>query len=175
MHSQRKLVLALFALLAIVAVVAGCGGGDSSSSSSSDTTSTEGSESAETGDSGGEAPTKAVFIKEADKICTDDENELDEEIEAFAKEKGFAESEEPSEALQIEAFHDLVLPNIARQAEDLASLTPPEGDEETIEELTDTLSEEVEAAEAESGLPGEDTLKGATDMAKAYGFKSCGS
>jgi hypothetical protein len=169
LHSPRKLVLLLAALLVLAALVAGCGGGDSSSSSTSATTDTEG------GESSGEAPTKAVFIKEADKICTDDENELNEEIEAFAKEKGISTSEEPSEDLQIELFHELVLPNIARQAEDLAALTPPEGEESTIEDLTDTLSEEVEAAEEESGLPGEDTLKGATDKAKAYGFKSCGS
>jgi hypothetical protein len=165
---KRRLVLALFAVLALAALVAGCGGGGSSSSTS-DTTSTENS------DSSGEAPTKAVFIKEADKICTDDEDQLNEEIEAFAKEEDISTSEEPSKDVQIELFHDLVLPNIAKQAEDLGALTPPEGDEETIEELTDTLSEEVEVAEEEDGLPGEDTLKGATDMAKAYGFKSCGS
>lgn len=169
MYSQRKIALMLAALLALAALVAGCGGGGSSSDSTSDTTSTESS------DSSGEAPTKAAFIKEGDKICTDDEAELNEEIEAFAKEKGISTSEEPAEALQIELFHELVLPNIARQAEDLAALTPPEGDEATIEELTDTLSEEVEAAEEESGLPGEETLKGATDQARAYGFKSCGS
>lgn len=169
MYSQRKIALMLAALLALAALVAGCGGGGSSSGSTSDTTSTESS------DSSGEAPTKAAFIKEGDKICTDDEAELNEEIEAFAKEKGISTSEEPAEALQIELFHELVLPNIARQAEDLAALTPPEGDEATIEELTDTLSEEVEAAEEESGLPGEETLKSATDQARAYGFKSCGS
>jgi hypothetical protein len=169
LYSQRKIVLMLAALLALAGLVAGCGGGGSSSGSTSDTTSTE------SGDSSGGAPTKAVFIKEADKICTDDEAELNEEITAFAKEKGISTSEEPAEDLQIELFHDLVLPNIARQAEDIAALTPPEGDEETIEELTDTLSEEVAAAEEESGLPGDETLKGATDMAKVYGFKSCGS
>jgi hypothetical protein len=169
LHSQRKIVLMLAALLALAALVAGCGGGGSSSGSTSDTTSTEG------GESSGEAPTKAAFIKEADKICTDDEDELNEEITAFAKEKGISTSEEPSEALQVELFQELVLPNIAKQAEELAALTPPEGDEATIEDLTDTLSEEVAEAEEETGLPGEETLKGATDKAKAYGFKSCGS
>jgi len=169
LYSQRKIVLMLAALLALAALVAGCGGGGSSSGSTSDTTSTESS------DSGGEAPTKAAFIKEADKICTDDEDELNEEITAFAKENGISTTEEPAEGLQVELFHELVLPNIARQAEELAALTPPEGDEATIEELTDALSEEVAAAEEESGLPGEETLKGATEMAKAYGFKSCGS
>jgi hypothetical protein len=169
LYSQLKIVVMLAALLALAALVAGCGGGGSSSSSGSDTTSTE------SGDSSGEVPTKAAFIKEADKICTDDEDELNEEITAFAKEKGISTSEEPAEDVQVELFHELVLPNIARQAEDLAALTPPEGDEATIEELTDTLSEEVAEAEEETGLPGEETLKGATDQARAYGFKSCGS
>jgi hypothetical protein len=168
---KRRLVVALFALLATVLIAAGCGS-SSSSTSGSDTTGGSTSES----DSGGEAPTKAAFIKEADKICTDDEDELTGEITAFAKENDIPiEKEEPNEDQQAELFHAVVLPNIAKQAEELAELTPPEGDEETIEDLTDTLSEEVAEAEEESGLPGEDTLKGATDKAKAYGFKSCGS
>jgi hypothetical protein len=170
---QRRLVVALFALLAVVLIAAGCGGGGSSSSSTSGSDTTGGSTTES--EAGGGGPTKAAFIKEGDAICTKDEDELNEEIDAFAKEKGISTKKEPSEALQIELFHNLVLPNIAKQAEELAALTPPEGDEETIEDLTDTLSEEVAAAEEESGLPGQDTLKGATDKAKAYGFKSCGS
>jgi hypothetical protein len=165
---QRKLVLTLAAVLALAALVAGCGGGGSSSASSSSTADSGASES------GGEAPTKAAFIKEADKICTEDEDELNKEITVYLKENG-VEEEEPSEDQQAELFHSLVLPNIAKQAEEIAALTPPEGDESTIEELTDTLEEEVAEAEDESGVPGEDTLKGATDQAKAYGFKSCGS
>jgi hypothetical protein len=170
---KRSLVVALFALLATVLIAAGCGGGGSSSSSTSGSDTTGGSTSES--DSGGEAPTKAAFIKEGDQICTTDEDELNEEITAFAKENGISTNKEPSKDLQIELFHNLVLPNIAKQAEELAALTPPEGDEGTIEDLTDTLSEEVAEAEEEDGLPGDDTLKGATDKAKAYGFKSCGS
>jgi hypothetical protein len=169
LHTQRRIALMLAALLALAALVAGCGGGGSSSSGSSESGSTTSTESS------GEAPTKAAFIKEADAICTKDENELNKEIEAFAEENEISTSEEPTEDLQIEAFKTLVLPNISKQAEEIAALTPPEGDESTIEDLTDTLEEEVSAAEEESGLPGEDTLKGATDKAKAYGFKSCGS
>ena len=165
---KRKLVLALVAVLALAAVVAGCGGGSSSSGAGSTETSTS--------DAGGEAPTKAVFIKEADAICGEDEDELVEEVEAFAKEKGIVlEKEEPSEALQAELFREVVLPNIGRQAEEIAALTPPEGDEETIEDLTDTLSSEVAEAEEESGVPAQDTLAEATKKAKAYGLKVCGS
>jgi hypothetical protein len=170
---KRKIAATLFALLALVAVIAGCGGGGSSSDTSGGGTTAETDNST---DSGGAAPTKAVFIKEGDKICTDDENELTGELEAFAKEKGIdLKKDELTSDQETELFQEVVLPNIAKQAEDLAALTPPEGDEETIEELTDTLSSEVEEAEDDGGKPGDDTLAGATEMAKAYGFKSCGS
>jgi hypothetical protein len=172
---KRGFALALLALLAIAAVVAGCGGGGSSSDTSGSTTggSTEAEEGGSTESSGG-APTKAAFIKEGDEICANDEDELNTELEAFVKENGI-KNEEPSEAQQEELFQELVLPNIAKQGEEIAALTPPEGDEKTIEELTDALAEEVKEAEEDGGLPGEDTLAGATKMAKAYGFKECGS
>jgi hypothetical protein len=167
---KRKIAATLFALLAMAAVVAGCGGG--SSSTGGDSTGGGSTEA----DSGSAAPTKAAFIKEGDEICTDDENELNKEIEGFAKENNLdIEKDELSSDQETELFQELVLPNISRQAEDLAALTPPEGDEETIEELTDTLTSEVEEAEEAGGKPGSDTLAGATKMANAYGFKSCGS
>ena len=172
MH-KRKIVAALVGLLAVAAVVAGCGGGGSSSSSTGGDSTSGGSTEA---DSGGAAPTKAAFIKEADAICTADENELNKEIEAFAKENNIDLTEgELSSDQETELFQELALPNIAKQAEALAALTPPEGEEETIEELTDTLTSEVEEAEDAGGPPADDTLAGATKMAKAYGFKSCGS
>jgi hypothetical protein len=164
---KRRLVPAVLALFAIVLVAAGCGGGGSSSGSS-----TGGSTEA---DSGGGAPTKAAFIKDADKVCTAAENELTAEVKEFAKENNIPiGGEGPSEAQQIELFQGVILPNIAQQGEEIAALTPPEGDESTIEELTSTLEDEVGEAEKEGGL-GEEALAGATKLAKAYGFKSCGS
>jgi hypothetical protein len=164
---KRKIAAALVALLALVVVVAGCGGGGSSSSST-------GGGSTEA-DSGGAAPTKAAFIKEGDKVCTAAEDELTEEITEFAKEHNIPlEGKEPSKAQQTELFQEVVLPNIARQGEELAALTPPEGDEETIEDLTSRLETEVEEAEEEGGVS-DTALSGATKKAKEYGFKSCGS
>jgi hypothetical protein len=152
--------------VALVAVVAGCGGGGSSSSST-------GGGSTEA-DSGG-APTKSAFIKEADKVCGAAEDELTEEVTEFAKEHNIPiEKSEPSEDQQTELFQEVVLPNIARQGEELAALTPPEGDEGTIEDLTSTLESEVEEAEAEGGVS-DSALAGATKKARAYGFKVCGS
>jgi hypothetical protein len=169
---KRKIAATLFAVLAMAVVVAGCGGGSSSSSTGGDSTGGGSTEA----DSGGAAPTKAVFIKEGDEICTGEENELNKEIEAFAKENNIdLKKDELSSAQETELFQELVLPNIAKQAEEIAALTPPEGDEETIEDLTDTLTSEVEEAEDAGGKPASDTLAGATKKAKAYGFKSCGS
>jgi hypothetical protein len=177
---KRSIFLALFALLAAAVIVAGCGGGGSSSDTTGTTGSTEEAEETETGGSGeegeeesGSAPSKATFIKEADEVCKADEEELDTELEAFTKENNI--KEEPTEAQQEELFQELVLPNIARQGEEIAALTPPEGEEEKVEELTDALSEEVKEAEEEGGLPGEGTLAGATEKAKAFGLKVCGS
>jgi hypothetical protein len=180
---SRKLVLALVALLALAALVAGCGGGSSSSSESSSTTSSE-SGSAETesdsgkseSSSGGPAPTKAAFIKEADKICSKADAVMTEEISGYAEENDIpiTEEEEPSEDQEIEIFHAVILPNIGKQAEEIAVLTPPEGDEGTIEDLTDTLAKEVSEAEGEDGVPDGNTLQGATEKAHAYGLKLCG-
>jgi ABC-type glycerol-3-phosphate transport system substrate-binding protein len=167
---KRKIAAAIFAVLAIAVVAAGCGGGGDSTGGS---TSTDGGSTE--ADSGGAAPTKAAFIKEADKVCTAAENELTEEVTEFAKEHNIPlEKEEPNKNQQTELFQEVVLPNIARQGEELAALTPPEGDEETIEDLTSTLETEVEEAEEEGGV-GDEALSGATKKAKAYGFKSCGS
>jgi hypothetical protein len=165
---KRRLAPAILALLAIVLVAAGCGGGGSSSGGSTGGGSTE-------SDSGGEAPTKAAFIKEADKVCASAENELTAEVKEFAKQNNIPiGGEGPDEAQQIELFQGVILPNIAQQGEEIAALTPPEGDESTIEELTSTLEDEVGEAEKEGGL-GEEALAGATKLAKAYGFKTCGS
>ena len=168
---KRRIAAALFAVLGLAVVAAGCGGGGDSTGDSAGTT---GSSSGS--DSGGAAPTKAAFIKEADQICGAAEDDLSEEISEYAKEHDIPiAKEEPSPDQEAELFQEVVLPNVARQGEEIAALTPPEGDEETIEELTSTLADEVAEAEDDGGGPGDDTLSGATKQAEAYGFKTCGS
>jgi hypothetical protein len=163
---MRRLSVALLALIAIVLVATGCGGGGSSGG-------TTGGSSTESESNG--APSKAAFIKEADEVCGDAEDELTAEVKVFAKEKSIPiDGEKPTEAQQTELFQQVILPNIAKQGEELAALTPPEGDESTIEKLTSTLEKEVTEAEEEGGL-GEEALAGATKLARAYGFKTCGS
>jgi hypothetical protein len=161
----KRALAVLFACLAIAAVAAGCGGGD-------DTTS--GGESTE---ASGSAPTKAVFVKEADGICADSNEVINEEFAEFSKENDISEKEEPSEELQVEAYESIVLPNVAEQGEEIAALTPPEGDEESVEEITDALAAGVEDAEADPQqlVEGKNPLADASKKARAYGMKVCGS
>jgi hypothetical protein len=195
---MRRIAALIFALLALALVAAGCGGGGDSTggSSSADTTSSESSESSggdeaeagseeeESGDeaesgaeesSSGAAPTKAAFIKEADAVCSKAELKLSEEVLEFAKEAGIdiEKEEEPSDDQKTEIYEQIVLPNIANQAKELEALTPPKGDEATIEELTSTLSDEAENADP-SNLD-ENTFEDASKIAQEYGLHSCGA
>jgi hypothetical protein len=193
---MRKIAALIFALLALGLVAAGCGGGGDStgSSSTADTTSSssEGSESgsgdesaeaeaegeSDEGESGsGAAPTKAAFIKEADQICTAGDTKLSEEVVSFAEGKGIdlEKEEEPSEDQQVEIYEQIILPNIAKQAEDLEALTPPAGEEDQVEDITSTLTKEVEEAEEDPSDIGNGTLEGASKKAQAYGLKACGA
>jgi hypothetical protein len=167
---MRKLAVALFAVLAIAVIAAGCGGGGDSTAAESEAAS-GGSES------GGAAPSKAAFIKEGDSVCSKAELQLSKEIIAFAKENGIdiEGEEEPTKDQQTEMYEQIVLPNIAGQAERLEALTPPKGDEETVEDITSTLTREVEEAEEHPDDLGEDPLKEASAKAQAYGLTSCGS
>ena len=167
--SQTKLSLVFAAVLALAALGTGCGGGGSTAPGSGSTASTEVDQVAP------ESSAKAVFIEEADKICSKGNAKLSEEISEYAEEKGISITEQgPSEAQRIKIFHLVVLPNFARQAEEIAALTPPKGDERAIEDLTETLAKEVAEAEKAKGAA-EVTLQAATEKAQAYGLKTCGS
>jgi hypothetical protein len=161
----KRALVALFACL-MVAVAAACGGGGDSTSS--------GGESSE---ASGSAPTKAVFVKEADAICRKADTELNEEIESYAKENGIPLGKEPTKAQQEEIYAAVVLPNVGRQGEEIDALTPPEGEEDEVGEIVDALAQGVEEGEADpAGLvEGKNPLEDASSKATAYGMKVCGS
>jgi hypothetical protein len=200
---MRRLAALIFAVLALALVAAGCGGGGDStggsssadtgsssaesstdSSESSDESESEESESSaeagsedeaeEESSSSGASPSKAAFIKEADKICTTADTKLSEEVISYAKENNISIEEEPSKDDQTKIYEAVVLPNIHKQAEDLEALTPPAGDESEVEDITSTLTQEVEDAEGDPSNISESTLKEASEKAHAYGLKTCG-
>jgi hypothetical protein len=162
----KRALVALLACLAVAAAVAGCGGGSSTSSSSGDSSAASSA-----------PPTKAAFVKEADGICRAADAELNEEIESYAKENGIPLGKEPSKQQQIEIYEAVVLPNVKGQGDEIATLTPPRGEEEAVEEIVDALSEGVEEAEADPAelTEGKNPLAAASSKAKAYGMKVCGA
>jgi hypothetical protein len=166
----KRALAALAACLAIVVVGAGCGGGSGSTTGSS--TSGE-----ETSAESGSAPTKATFIKEADAICKESHAELTEEVESYAEEHGISIEKEPSKPQQEEIYEAVVLPNLAKQGEEIGALTPPAGDEDAVGEIVDALDSGVEEAEADPRLlvEGKDPFSDASSKARAYGMKVCGS
>jgi hypothetical protein len=162
---RKRVLAALLTCLALAVVAAGCGGGGDTTGGG------EGTDESET------APTKAAFIKEADGVCKAADEELNEEIESYAKENGISTTKEPTKAQQEEIYAEVVLPNVAGQGDDIDALTPPEGDEVKVEEIVHALDSGVEEAEANPGLlvEGKNPLEDASSKAKAYGMKVCGA
>ncbi len=124
------------------------------------------------GDDGSDAPTKSEFIAEADAICA----QGDEEIQKAGEEQ-FGD-EAPNREDLVAFAEDTVIPNIEQQATDLRELTPPEGDEKTIESLLDSLDDGVSeladdpAAAVESQ---QNPLVDANEQAREYSLTSCGN
>lgn len=123
---------------------------------------------------GGESLSKAEYIKMGDQIC----REGDKEIERSARERFGDAQQQPSRDKLVGFIEDDVVPNIENQISELRELSPPEGDEDTVNAIYDSADESIEAvkespekavAEGASN-PFAETNKLATD----YGFKACG-
>ena len=147
-----------FSVLAFAALAVGCGGGDDSSDASS-----------------ASAPlTKAEFIKQADAICDEASQQSQTEAEEFAKENDF-ELEEANKKQLEEAVSAVLIPNLNQQAEDIAALDAPAGDEERIEELTASLEDAAAEVEDDPGVVfSGDALAEPGKLAEDYGLKVCG-
>jgi hypothetical protein len=119
---------------------------------------------------GDDAPSKDEYIAQADAICRDADEALNEEIqEAFGT--------KPPTQQQILAFSESnAIPNLEDQLADLRALTPPEGEEETVTQIYDTLEEAIAQIKED---PASDTappaLEDATQQAKDFGLVVCGS
>lgn len=150
---MRGLKVTLIALVVLLAALVGfgCGGDDSSS---------------------GSALTKAEFIKQADGVCKKGEARIEAEAGKYEKENEIA-----TEAQQEELISEVVVPGIQAQAEEIAALGAPEGDEEKIEAMVEAV--ESGAAELEAnplaGMEGKSPLGEASKIAGAYGLKECAS
>jgi hypothetical protein len=145
----------LFGALAIAMIAVGCGSSDDSTSSL----------------------TKAEFIAQADAICKKGNAEIESDFEAFAKENGLKENQEPSKAQGVELVETTLVPNIQGQADELRALDPPSEDEAEVTAMLDSLDEGIEEAEADPEAlfaSKTDPFGPANKIAKEYGLKVCG-
>ncbi|HET7444963.1 MAG TPA: hypothetical protein VFJ57_09930 [Solirubrobacterales bacterium] len=159
---------ALLGALVVALLATGCGGGGDDSSSTASVDSTESSDS-------GSSLTKAEFIKQGDEICKQGDAAIEDEANKFAEENGI-DTENPTEAQQEEVVEQVLGPAIKRQAEEIADLGPPQGEEEAVEEIVAAVGQGAEEIEEDpkAVVNGENPLAEASKLAKAYGFKQCG-
>ena len=155
--SKRLLALAV-GVLALGLVAAGCGSSDDSTDTVEETVTL----------------TKAEFIKQGDQICKQAEEDSETEAEEFAEENGFTLENASEEQLE-EAVAEVLIPALNRQAEEIDALGAPEGDEEQVEEILTALEDASAEVEDDPSIAFEgEALKEASQLAKAYGFKTCG-
>jgi hypothetical protein len=155
---NKGLLAAAAALVSLAALVAGCGGGDSTT----DETVTL---------------TKAEFIKQGDAICKKGNTEIEAGFEDFAEANDIPQDKEPSKAQGVKIVETVIVPGIKQQAEEIRALGAPDGEEQQVEDLLDSLDAAVaEAEEDPEALFGEnsDPFADANQQATDYGFEVCG-
>jgi hypothetical protein len=165
-HSRLNFVAMLVGIIVLVAI-AGCGSssstsGESPSSPADPPAAAEGSAS------------KADFIRAADKVCERTDARQNAAIGAYLKKHPASEKSKAGlEGLIVVAG----LPPLRLEAEELASLTPPEADAKTLTALVEGIESGLAAAEANpSSLIGEATdepFQPVDRIAAKFGFKAC--
>ncbi len=159
---SKRLIVLLAGVLALAIASAGCG-------SSDDGTDT---------DTASEVTiTKKQLIAQGDAICKQGNEEIEDGFERYAEENDIPENQEPSDEQGVEIVETVIVPNIKTQAELIRGLGAPEGDEEQVEELVDSLDEAIEAAEDDpEALFSEDSdpFGDVNQQAQDYGFSECG-
>lgn len=116
---------------------------------------------------------KAEYIKQGDAICKKAQAEGEKQTEEMFADLG--PNEEPSED-QLETFVEGVLkPNTEGQVNDLRDLSPPEGDEDTVNEIYDGVEGALAEIQDDPNmlLSEDDPFEEASQKAEDYGFKVC--
>jgi hypothetical protein len=151
----------LVGVLAVAIAAAGCGSSDDSSDSTA----------------AANGPTKTELIKQGDAICKQGDTEIDEGFERYAEENDIPKNQEPNKAQGVEIVETVIVPSIKTQSELIRGLGAPDGDEDEIDAMLDSLDEAVEEAEENpEALFDEksDPFGDANGKAEDYGFKVCG-
>jgi hypothetical protein len=164
--SKRLLVLCV-GLLSLGLLVAGCGSSDDSTTGGS----------SEGGETSTASITKPELIKQGDEICTAGNKAIEEQAEEFAEEEG-VDTENPTTEQQEELVTQVVAPEVKAQAEEIAALGAPSGEEAEVEAIVTAVEDAATEVEEDPSLIVEAKDNGpfteANELATEYGFKVCG-
>jgi hypothetical protein len=157
---SKRPIAVLLGIVVIAIVAAGCGsGGDGST----DTTVV--------------VLTKTQYIKQGDAICKKGSESLSKEAEEFA-EANNVDTEKPTKQQQEEVIETVVGPALQAQADELAELGAPAGEEARTAAIVDALETGATELEDNPGALLESNGKGpldkANELANEFGFKQCG-
>lgn len=159
---SKRLIVLLAGVLAVAIAVAGCGSSDDDTTDTGSATVTV---------------TKAQLIAQGDAICKQGNEEIEEGFERFQEENDIPKNQEPNDAQGVEIVETVIVPNLTTQSELIRGIGIPEGDEEQVGELLDSLDEAIETAEKDpEALFNEDTdpFGDVNQQAQDYGFSECG-
>lgn len=142
------------------------------------TLSLAGSAAACGGGGGGDAPpTKAAFIKQADKLCQQMDLRVQRKLQNLLKAYPGLSPAGAQKAIAAKFITVFVLPEIRKEAQALAALQAPRGDQKTIEDYASEIQKGVKETEK-----GDVTRVFTNDrgrfqriyfMGQKYGFKIC--
>jgi hypothetical protein len=125
------------------------------------------------GSSSDDAPSKAEFVKQADAICKKGNQDINQ-----AAQKVFTTKSQPSRA-EFEKFaNDTLIPSVQKQVDGVDGLTPPKGDEDQVQKITDEANAAIAKAKQDPTLlesNKSDPFAKANKLATDYGLKVCGS
>jgi hypothetical protein len=124
---------------------------------------------------GGDDPmTKAEFVKAANKICKQQEEERIEGLMEASRKLGVANGEIPSRKVQ-EKVTLGAIPAVSKEARRIEELNPPEGDEEQIEAIVEAIDKLAEGVERSPGttLASGFLFRKVNKLVSGYGLEKC--
>jgi hypothetical protein len=130
-----------------------------------------------TGEEGDTTVTKAVFIKQGDRICKDNYSKRGALITKLSK-KYFKDQKPPPQAVQEKILVNQIMPVFQEESEELNDLPLPEEGSKEAEAILTGLEDAIAAVEANPArslkLGSEVEFSDVEKLAQEYGFEWCG-
>jgi hypothetical protein len=149
---SKRLFALSAAVFALVLVAAGCGSGSDSIS-------------------------KQEFITKADAICKKGNDQINSEINAYAKKVGLSGNTQPTDAQATEIANTILIPSVQSQHDDISDLGAPSGDQDQVDAILSAVQDGIDQAKSDpTGLlqSNDTTFAKANQLAKDYGLTVCG-